>query len=160
MNDSRVKIRDYRGFEIFFDTDKDQEVFYCMSNSRDTETTKKSFSAIKKWIDDYIKANTEFKPTRVEYVGSGMFNKSKEVILIGIRKDGLFVYNDENGKKQTISKFDENDWVVYNPDNIPLREGIAKLQEEKEIIYKKIVALEKKITGIPISELKKDMNPE
>ena len=55
-----IKIADYRGFEVFFD--KDEDMFYLSSSRFDTETTKKSYSAVKTYIDNFIKDNLNFKP--------------------------------------------------------------------------------------------------
>ena len=53
----KTLIENYRGFEIFFDTDN--ENFYSVSDKYDRQETKKSYASAKKSIDDYIKYNTE-----------------------------------------------------------------------------------------------------
>lgn len=82
----RVEIANYRGWEISFDTDKEE--FYCLSNEYDNDVNKKSFSASKKYIDDYIKLNKEFKPFFVTSKDS----RERKIKIVGVRKDGgLFV---------------------------------------------------------------------
>ena len=54
----KIKIEDYRGWSIEFDTEK--ESFYCHSEQYDRDETKKSYSSVKKFVDDFIKDNFTF----------------------------------------------------------------------------------------------------
>ena len=110
----RTLITEYRGWEIFFDTDKEE--FYTISNEYDKDITKKSFASTKKFVDDYIKENNSFKPILVQKEPS-MFNNGEIIKLIGIRKDGDFMYEDKDGKKQRLSSYNEKDYFLINPEN-------------------------------------------
>ena len=77
----RTLITEYRGWEIFFDTDKEE--FYTVSNEYDKDNTKKYFASTKKFIDDYIKENNEFKPILVQKQQS-MYSDGEIIKLIGI----------------------------------------------------------------------------
>ena len=58
---SNVLIETYRTFDIHFNTD--DETFSCVSVQLDDEKRgKKSYAAIKSYIDEFIKTNNEFKP--------------------------------------------------------------------------------------------------
>lgn len=105
-------IEEYRGWEISFDTDN--ETFIVYSSYYDEEQQeKKSFTACKKYIDDFIKANEKFKPVTI-YRPPSAFNGFKKVVLTGIRKDKALTY-EENGAKKKLSKYDERDYVIYEP---------------------------------------------
>jgi hypothetical protein len=80
----RVLIENYRGWELMFDTSS--EDFYIMSNDYDTQQTKKSYASAKKYIDDYIKENQNFKPIKVQKMSS-IYNSAEVITLIGLRKD-------------------------------------------------------------------------
>jgi len=148
----KVKIEDYRGFEISFDNEG--EVFYTLGSSWDVECTKKSYAAVKKWIDDYIKDNSEFKPFFIEQKESS-WKEHKKLKIIGIRKDGRFVFENSKGEKEQLSEYDEKDYILYNPDNDAINAAINELKLQRDAIDKLIDAERKKITGTPLKELKK-----
>jgi hypothetical protein len=128
----KVLIENYRGWEITFCTEN--ENFSAHSFHYDTENSKKSFAAIKKSIDDYIKDNEKFTPFFVQEMPH-LYNGKKEKKIVGIRKDGLFVY--ENGtSKSTISTHEEGRCFLVDPENDGVFAQIADIQTQ-------IVALEK-----------------
>lgn len=120
---SLIKIEDYRGFEISFDTDK--ETFTAWSSSYDNETKEKqSYAATKKYVDDYLKDNQNFKPFFVFQVG----RKDKKQI-IGIRKDMRFI----DANKEQISDYGLADWLIWDESVTPKIEEynrLAKIEEE------------------------------
>lgn len=121
---STVFIEKYRGFDIEFNPVL--EKFICvLSDEYSKEST--SFSAIKKAIDDYKKANKDFKPFWVEPNPNSRFT-SRRLKVIGVRKDGLFVAENENGGKQQISDYNLYDYMLVDASN---EEATIKLQELK-----------------------------
>ena len=110
----RVLIENYRGWEIYFDTDKEE--FQTVSNEYDKQETKRSYASSKKYIDDYIKSNNVFKPIKVQKMPT-MFSEGKVITLIGIRKDKAFMYEDEEGRKQQLSSYDERDYFIVDSRN-------------------------------------------
>lgn len=147
---SKVEIEVYRGWTISFDTDK--ETFYCHSEQYDSDATKKSFSAVKKFIDDFIKDNENFKPVVVQYVPDS-HNAGKCLTIIGVRKDGRFII-DKNGAKEQLSTYDENRLIVYNKNNDIYWEKSAQIQSEIDRLRVEQKEVENKITGKKLTELK------
>jgi hypothetical protein len=77
---------------------------------------KKSFASSKKAIDDFIKANSEFKPFDVVPIyGNRRYKKSGKII--GIRKDKRFIIQYENGETWQISEYDEKEYTLPNEAN-------------------------------------------
>jgi len=128
----RITIENYRGFDIEFDTDS--EIFICIvSDERAKES--KSFSAVKKFVDEYKKANENFRPFWIEvipekYSGSIIGKKLK---VTGLRKDDRFIVENENGDKEYITDYSMTDWmIVYNENKSVLKE-----YEDNENEYEK-----------------------
>lgn len=110
---AQALIEVYRGWDISFDTEN--QTFIVYSNYYDEEQVgKKSYEACKKYIDDFIKANDTFKPIVVCKPPSAYYSLDKKT-LTGIRRDGIFIYNGDKGKKKTLSKYDEDDYFIYQP---------------------------------------------
>lgn len=151
----KVKIENYRGWSISFDTDR--ETFYCHSDQWDRDENKKSYAATKKWIDDFIKENETFKPVWVE-AKPGSYLSGKRIKLIGIRKDGRFIYEDENGEKRQLSDYNEKDYILHNPENDKYRELAEKISEEMEQLRLKRVGVLKNIVGTELTDYKKTLN--
>ena len=121
---STVLIEKYRGFDIEFNPVL--EKFVCvLSDEHSKESI--SFSAIKKAIDDYKKSNQDFKPFWVEPNPIGRFT-SRRLKVIGVRKDGRFVAENENGGKEQISDYNLYDYILVDASN---EEATIKLQELK-----------------------------
>jgi len=141
-----VVIEKYRGWDISFDTDK--ESFFVESDEWDQKKEKRSFAACKSFVDDFLKANSEFKPVRIQHIEDG-----REVMLVGIRKDGFFVYLDGDEKKQ-LSKYSERSYVKFNPDNTPIFIEIAKIKAQKRSLQQSLDALEKQVTGESLKSIR------
>lgn len=148
---ARILIEEYRKWEIFFDTDKEE--FYTVSNEFDKENVKKSYAATKKFIDDYIKDNFEFKPVQVQNLKT-TYSNQRVMTLIGIRKDGLFMC-EEKGKKSQFSKYDEDSFFLVNEDNNVLFKEIEELMAERDAIDNKIKAVEKKVVKVTVADYRK-----
>ncbi len=143
---AKILIETYRGWDIEFDTNK--ETFLAISDSYDTQTTKKSYAAVKKSIDDYIKENATFKPVWVVKNPNSYWGTEKEIKLIGIRRDGLFTYENKEGNKKILSKYSEKDYMIKRTDNEPyleklkeLNEAYTKYREEFEVKKEKIIGM-------------------
>lgn len=149
----RILIEVYRKWEIFFDTEKEE--FYTVSNEFDTDKTKRSFASTKKYIDDYIKENQEFKPVWVQNERNS-FDKERKVKLIGIRKDGAFMCEDVNGNKSQFSKYNESDYFLVNAENDPIFEQINKLDEQRDELLQKMKELRKNLTKVTVKKFKAD----
>lgn len=151
----KALIEDYRGFEISFDTEK--SVFYCFSDSYDTENTSKSYDAVKKYIDDYIKANKTFKSFVVYPVPNSY--KKEPTTITGIRKDGGFTYVDEIGKPKKVSNYDENEYYFINPSNESALSEMQSLEEQKNQIRERIKTLKETLIIKTLADYRKE-NPE
>ena len=150
----QVKIENYRGWEISFDTDK--ETFYCHSEQYDKDATKKSYTSTKKFIDDFIKENQNFTPIWCERKGEFLYGKRK-ILIIGIRKDGRFII-DNKGTKEQLSEYSENDYILYNQENEKYRTEIQEIEKEMESLRLKRNAVLKKVTGVGLKEYKKTLS--
>jgi hypothetical protein len=151
----KVEIEEYRGWTISFDTE--QETFYCHSEQWDRDENRKSFAATKKWIDDFIKENQTFKPVWVEKKPNSYGSYSR-VKLIGIRKDGRFVYEDEKGDKKQLSEYDEKYYILYDERNDKIKEEAEKIASEIKLLRKKEEEILSSIVGISLSEYKKQLD--
>lgn len=150
----RVLIETYRGFEISFDPD--DEKFWYLSERYDKESSSKSFTAIKKAVDDFIKENKDFKPFWIENNLSKGYG-SKKLKIIGMRKDGNFVFENSKGEKEQLSKYSESEYILYNEANDELRLEIAELEDKVNALNKEIRALKAKQIGTPLSEYKQTL---
>jgi hypothetical protein len=156
---SKVLIETYRGWEIHFDTEK--ETFTCFSNDYDNENTKKSFAATKKYIDDYIKENETFVPFVVENQDDAFYGGGKKKKIIGIRKDGVFVYIEKEGDKpRQFSSYDESNYYVVDHANEPINEQIKQLRNEQDIINKKIKSLNSQMIKKTVKEVRLERYPK
>lgn len=148
----KVKIENYRGWDISFDTKR--ETFYSESEVWDRAETKKSFASAKKFIDDFIKENMDFKHVWVEKPAT-MFSDAKKIKLIGIRKDGRFMYEDAKGEKQQMSDYSEKDFILCNPANEVLYKQIIECNKKHEVINLEVKAIEDKIIKVGLGDLKR-----
>jgi len=150
----KVIIDNHRGWEISFDTEL--ETFYCISDRYDRDETKKSFASIKKFIDDFIKENEIFEPVWVE-TKPDSYTSDKKIKLIGIRKDGRFIYENSKGEKQQLSDYNEKDYILYDATNDKFRLEAEKINKEIKVLNAKRDAVLDKITGIELTEYKKKL---
>ena len=109
---SKILIETYRGFDIEFDTNC--EKFQCICTEENAKEST-SFTAVKKFVDDYKKTNQDFKPFWVEPTPERY--KSGKLKVIGVRKDGRFVAEDSKGNKGQISDYDLKDYMLLKSEN-------------------------------------------
>lgn len=145
-----AKIEDYRGWEISFNTEK--ETFYAVSDTYDNQNEKRSYVSIKKYIDDFIKDNKEFKPFWIEKMDFRGLFKFK---VVGIRKDHRFIYEDKKGEKQQLSEYDEKDWYLLNENNVPIYEKISILNGKIDALQIEKNETEKEIVKLTVKEFKR-----
>jgi hypothetical protein len=139
-------IEEYRGWEIFFDTEK--ENFYTTAEKFDYQTTKKSYASAKKFIDDFIKDNMNFKPVMIQ-TKHGDPRK-----LIGIRKDGRFIYEGWQGKPVQLESYHENDYFLVDEVNDPIFKKIKELEAQQEQLRLEVIEQLKHLKMVPIKTLK------
>ena len=149
----KVEIEIYRGWSISFDTEK--ETFYCHSEQWDKDENKKSFASTRKWIDDFIKENEVFKPIWVETKPKAY--GEKKIKLIGIRKDGRFIYEDAKGEKKQISDYNEKDYILYDEENEKHKIEATKIDEQVEALRLQKNAILEKVKGIELVDYKKQI---
>jgi len=149
----RVLIENYRGWEIYFNTDKEE--FYTVSNEYDKQETKRSYASSKKYIDDYIKSNNVFKPIKVQKMPT-MFSEGKVITLIGIRKDKAFMYEDEEGRKQQLSIYDERDYFIVDSRNDVYFKRIAELAIERKKIDDEVNEIEKSVIKVDVKQIRQN----
>lgn len=87
---SKIKIEDYRGHEIFYDEDLDKFTVDISIEDKYKKTNRISLKAARQEIDNFAKANLEFKPFKIMYLEE--FAGECDVRnVIGVRKDGCLV---------------------------------------------------------------------
>lgn len=150
----RAIIETYRGWEIYFDTDREE--FYTVSNDHDKQETKKSYSSSKKFIDEYIKENSDFKPIKVMNMGS-IYSDSEIITLIGIRKDKAFMYTDYKGNKRKLSSYSEKDYFLIDSRNDELFNQIKELVKQAKEIDETIKSLKEKVIKVTVFDIKKNL---
>lgn len=150
----RTLIENYRGWEIFFDTDK--EDFYTVSNEYDRQENKRSYASTKKFIDDYIKENNGFKPVFVQRMKTH-YSDGEVIKLIGIRKDGNFMYEGKDGKKQQMSSYSEKDYFLVDEANDPLFKKIESLIEKRNKIDKEIQFVSSEVSKFTVPQIREKL---
>lgn len=121
-----VTIEEYRGIEIWFDTNN--ESFQCDIDNEGS--IKKSYPAIKKFIDEWKKEELNFKRFKVD-VNPLNPHWGKKGTIIGIRKDGRFIIELENGKKTQVSDYDLSSYMLVNEENKYCLLGLEQLEKEQ-----------------------------
>ena len=124
----KTEVDKYRGWEIYFDTDK--EGFTAYSNAFDHEVEKPSYSSIKKSIDDFVKANEAFKPFFVVCKPDKYGSDGKRIKIIGIRKDMRFIYEDKDGKKCQFSSYGEDDYFIEQSNYKDISDAYNRMMDE------------------------------
>ena len=152
-----VKIETYRGVDIIFETWN--ETFTC-EVADEIKLEKGSYKSMKEAIDKYFKENQNFKPIKVITNPSEMYGGIGKGIktVTGIRKDGRFIYEDENGKKHQLSEHNEKSVILYQPEMEKQLVEIAYLETLVDDARKKVSEAEQKVKGITLREYKKTLN--
>lgn len=126
-----ILIETYRGFDIEFNTNN--EKFQCIV-SDDNAKESILFAAVKKFVDDYKKNNQEFKPFWVEPNPKSYRFGSGNLLVVGMRKDGRFVVETEEGIKKQLTDYDVNKYMLMKAENVFALKTIKALDVEFETI--------------------------
>ena len=126
---SKILIETYRGFDIEFDTNC--EKFQCIC-TEDNAKESTSFTAVKKFVDDYKKTNQDFKPFWVELIPGSYSYKTDKLKVIGVRKDGRFVAENSKGDKIQISDYSLNEYMLLKPENEIAMNKLSELKAKEE----------------------------
>jgi len=124
---SKILIEKYRGFDIEFDTNC--EKFKCICTEENAKEST-SFTAVKKFVDEYKKTNQDFKPFRIEPTPDGY--KNSKLKVIGMRKDGRFVAENSKGEKNQISDYDLDRYMIFKPENEMAINKLSELKAKEE----------------------------
>lgn len=156
---NKILIENYKGFDIEFDTN--YEKFSCIITD---ELTKESisFKAVKNFIDEYKKNNQDFKPFWAEQIPMRYSFLSKESFkIVGIRKDGRYIYETPKGEKKQLSDYDLSDYMVVKPENAELIKQYKafELLEESQIneIKKQKEELISKMNIVTLAQYKQNI---
>lgn len=146
----KVLIKNYKGWNIFFETDID--MFYTVPTQYVTDQFHCStFSCVKEFIDKYVKSNKEFKPIHVErYPPVGGVRVTGK--LTGMAEDGHFMLEVADAEPTILSQHSELSWILINEHNNQKLDQIERL-------YAEIASAEDNIKTIQqsASEIKKTM---
>jgi hypothetical protein len=107
-------------------------------------------------IDDFIKDNETFKPIWVESKPNAY--GEKRIKIIGIRKDGRFVYEDAKGEKKQLSDYNEKDYILYDEENQKHKIEAAKIDERIEALRVQKKLILENVKGIELTDYKKEFN--
>lgn len=150
----KVEIEKYRGHVIFFQTVTGN--FTCLI-AEDMAKDSKSFKAVKKGIDDYLKDNQNFKEFMLE-PNPNVCCSGGALKIIGVRKDGRFVSQNEKGEKGQVSDYDLRNYMLQKDENIPLMNEIKSCIDEAEEFRKlnsqKRKEIESKLEIVTLEEVK------
>jgi hypothetical protein len=141
-----VKIEDYRGFEIIFNTETER---FSFTLDEGHWAEKQTYAVCKKNIDDYLKANIEFKPFKVR-----SFTQNNISTIIGIRKDNRFIILDESGRKDQISEYDEKNYIIYDEKDNAVYDVIRDIHKQEQVLREKISEQFSKIDTPSLSDVK------
>lgn len=149
-----IEIENYKGFEIRFNTEK--ETFVC--DIDDPKSVKKSYSALKKFINEFVKDNQTFKPIHLIRDPNDVFTKGKEITITGKRQDGRLIYK-EDGKQRQLSQYDEKRYILKLEANTQYLKELDELAEERIILLKNLseraVQISSKLDKITLEEYRK-----
>ena len=77
-----------------------------------------------------------------------------KIKIIGIRKDGVFIYEDDCGEKKILPKSQEKDFILYNPSNEHYKIEISNIDERMKLLSKEKTESLAKVTGVSLVDYK------
>jgi len=138
-----TEVDNYRGYEIRFDTNN--ETFRC--DIDDSRSVKKSYTAIKTFIDEWLKDNANFKKFKVICNPLSMYG-GKAGTIIGQRKDGRYYLETPSGVKEQVSDYNLKDhWILTDEVAEALKAANPILAELKALDIKERT-LKEQLTAI------------
>lgn len=129
----QVTIQNYRGIEIWFNTN--EETFQC--DIDDSRSIKKSYSAVIKFIDDFRKDSENFKSFWIEPKPYRYDFGEEKLKVVGIRKDGRFITEGKDGKKEQFPTYSEDSYILVDQLNDPIKQKLKDLENEQENLDKR-----------------------
>ena len=104
----------YRGFDIYYNEDKDKFICEMVMEDDFRTSTRSSLTALKREVDKFIKSNANFKPFKIMIVSPGYGDydnkqfdgKVETAMAIGVRKDGALIIEKDNERK-------DKDYIKY-----------------------------------------------
>lgn len=148
----QIVIETYKGFEIRFDIDR--ETFLC--DIDDERSVKKSYSAIKKFIADWVKENQVFRKFKVESIPSS-YNSSKTLTIIGKHGNGNLIAIDENGKNKQVSAYEFDRYMLVDSENEKNWAILSQLENQQKGISQKIQQHYSNFKIIKLKDIVKDL---
>jgi hypothetical protein len=153
----KAKIETYRGVDIYFETNS--EKFIC-EVADEMKIDKNSYKSTIDAIDNYFRENKNFKPIKVITnpaemyggIGSGLYT------IIGIRKDGRFIYEDDKGNKRQLAEHYEKSVILYSPEMDNQLVQIAYLETLVDEANQRLREAKEKVKGITLREYKRNLN--
>lgn len=152
-----ANIEKYRGIDIWFDTEL--ESFQC--DIDDSRSIKKSYPALKKFIDEYIKENETFKLIHIELNPNGYSGGVNLIKVVGIRKDGRFIGETKNGSKVQISDYILDSYILKESKNEHLINELNNVKLERDKVMKsfseKIDLIKSKLSITTLKDYKRQL---
>lgn len=127
----KIEIEDYKGQVIVYNDDSDKFECAIEMNNQVRSTKRASLKDVRKEIDQFIKANLEFKPFKFlmksKYSGDKSFSP---YFCSAIRTDGKFVVN--NNTYSSNSYLSEKEMAFAMVYDAEVVEDLAKIELEFE----------------------------
>lgn len=141
----------YRNYEIRFNTET--ESFVC--DIDDSRSVKKSYPALKKFIDEFIKENYEFKPFKVIGIPTS-YGREDTRKIIGIRKDNRFIYEDQKGKVSQFSDYELQNYMLIDDENKQNWVELKNIENEIDVLVSKRTILQKQFKITTLESIKQN----
>lgn len=147
-NERRILIETYRDWDIWYD--KEAEEFIAEDGVNEDGKGRNSLSNARKFVDDFRKANAEFKPFKIiNFEGWGT-DKGTEATVVGMRKDARFVAERANGERFQLSDYDASKWALPNPENEPILKEIKAIEVEADAVRRKLSDANKRLKWVTL----------
>jgi len=144
MKNSKTKVGEFKGFEIFFDTDDE---LFSVQGYDTQKDNKKTYASCKTYIKDFIKENALFGEFQIVKIpgGKSYLGKTETEIatVTGIHANGNFLCVDSEGNKFQLSSsynYDMEKWCLPKDLEASAYDAVkvAKLEEDIANIYAQI----------------------
>lgn len=139
----KLIIDNYKGFEISLE--KETGLFSVPigsfgDNDSFNSNSFTNYLTVKEKIDRSLEEFISIEPFYADLSRStGINNKIK---IVGIKKDGNFIYENKAGQPKELIPFYSTDYIVYNPENDSTREEISTARKELRRLDLWIVSLD------------------
>lgn len=107
----KTKVDDYKGFEIYFDTDDGKFII----EGCDRQDTKPSYNSAKKFVDNFLKENNMFPEFKLTSNPRKHGWGRKDVIVQGLHGNGnLLAYDEEKQEKFQLTTYNWDDYIFVD----------------------------------------------